>query len=590
MIAQWKTDQPMISKPASGARKLFGSLTLFTCLWMAFLFLTALPAHAEVRFSMPSPVAITDFVQFKNDSSSDFVNFDWDFGEGNHSNAKNPTHIYPLSNKYTVTLTGMKANGKSEIKRKDIIVTPRAGFTWKAGQSPGAPAQAPLEICFCNTSKNLEDIDSFSWQFGNGTESDLPLLCSIDMIDADLSNCPEPNLRSFDKAAIYDASLTITRSELGSQAQHTFSEAICVAPAIDFNITPPAGKPSVEFVFQISFKNTLYTTWPEIREQFNPQISWNFDWQFNNGSKVNLTGNPQPTHQYEEEGIYTIKLVTQVCNQTFTIKKDLHVKNQIPTAQAAVDSGQAKLLDTPIRLIGSESSDPDPDDNTQLLCEWSQYSFPENNPAQIIDATACDTTFIPQIPGFYTFALTVSDGELSATDVVVVAVNQNWDLFPAAQALAEPNQVYPRETVALKGSLLNGDDENKATPLIYLWQQIEGATLVINGFNQPLASVVPQVPGKYRFSLTIFSETATSDPVLVEFQVIDTESSKHTQFDIDYGDLTIDNGGDGSGCSMLTTHLTLHPFSAVPAICLLFFPLGILALLRSCVRRMNIKQ
>lgn len=63
----------------------------------------------------------TNEVVFTN-TSDDFDNLLWDFGDGNTSTETNPTHTYATSGDYTVSLTVNKC-GKSNIKSKTINVT-----------------------------------------------------------------------------------------------------------------------------------------------------------------------------------------------------------------------------------------------------------------------------------------------------------------------------------------------------------------------------------------------------------------------------------------------------------------------------------
>jgi PKD repeat protein len=55
-------------------------------------------------------------VDFKNNSSSDATDFDWEFGDGNTSKLKNPSNTYKKSGLYTVTMTAANACGKSTVK------------------------------------------------------------------------------------------------------------------------------------------------------------------------------------------------------------------------------------------------------------------------------------------------------------------------------------------------------------------------------------------------------------------------------------------------------------------------------------------
>lgn len=62
-------------------------------------------------------------VKFTNESSGDIDSRSWDFGDGNTSTAKNPTHTYMTVGRHTVTLT-VKGPGGTDKASADITVIP----------------------------------------------------------------------------------------------------------------------------------------------------------------------------------------------------------------------------------------------------------------------------------------------------------------------------------------------------------------------------------------------------------------------------------------------------------------------------------
>ena len=65
-------------------------------------------------------------VNFTDTSTGDFDSWYWTFGDGEISAAQHPTHIYTVSDTYTVTLTVDGPTGiDSEIKPGYITVFPR---------------------------------------------------------------------------------------------------------------------------------------------------------------------------------------------------------------------------------------------------------------------------------------------------------------------------------------------------------------------------------------------------------------------------------------------------------------------------------
>jgi hypothetical protein len=61
-------------------------------------------------------------VQFRNLSAGKFEVSDWDFGDGEKSNEKEPIHIYTKPGRYDVTLRVRGPSGTSTAARKDFVV------------------------------------------------------------------------------------------------------------------------------------------------------------------------------------------------------------------------------------------------------------------------------------------------------------------------------------------------------------------------------------------------------------------------------------------------------------------------------------
>jgi PKD repeat protein len=116
---------------------------------------------------------ITPFtVKFTDISTGNPTRWKWDFGDGETSGEKNPTHIYSTSgssstDKYTVTLSVLNAYGEdTEIKADYITVTqkPIAEFTVNNRQG-----KAPFIVNFRDLSAG--NPTTWSWEFGDGTGS-----------------------------------------------------------------------------------------------------------------------------------------------------------------------------------------------------------------------------------------------------------------------------------------------------------------------------------------------------------------------------------------------------------------------------------
>jgi PKD repeat protein len=71
-------------------------------------------------------------VQF-NDLSKNATQWDWNFGDGNISSARNPVNVYSVAGSYTVSLNASNANGSTvSIKQNFITVSSqKKGHIWR---------------------------------------------------------------------------------------------------------------------------------------------------------------------------------------------------------------------------------------------------------------------------------------------------------------------------------------------------------------------------------------------------------------------------------------------------------------------------
>lgn len=89
------------------------------------------------------------------------TSYDWDFGDGQSSTEKNPTHTYAAPGIYTVTLTSDNDGQIHSITQ--TVTLPTAQFSFS-----GVGVQVPCNVAFTNTSINAT---SYLWDFGDGTTS-----------------------------------------------------------------------------------------------------------------------------------------------------------------------------------------------------------------------------------------------------------------------------------------------------------------------------------------------------------------------------------------------------------------------------------
>src|SRR5262249_25621598 len=185
--------------------------------------------------------------------------------------------------------------------------------------------------------------------------------------------------------------------------------------------------------------------------------------------------------------------------------------NQAPVAKAGPDQtvplGQTVLLD------GSASTDPD-HGPAPLSFQWSFTAKPTGSTlsnAQISGATTAHAAFTPDVLGDYTLRLTVSDGALSASDDVLIQVQNTPPV-----AIAGPDRYVQTGTrVTLNGS---GSFDPNNDLITYDWtlvSQPAGSALTSNsmiGRQTPNPAFTPAVTGPYVFQLVVNDGLVNSAP------------------------------------------------------------------------------
>jgi len=136
------------------------------------------------------------------------------------------------------------------------------------------------------------------------------------------------------------------------------------------------------------------------------------------GSTAALSGvdTATPTFVADVEGTYEVELTVSDAELSSTDRVVVTAAaNRAPVANAGSD--QSVKTGSPVQLDGSSSSDPDGD---PITYSWAFVSRPADSTATLSGADTATPTFVADVDGTYEVELTVSDGELSSSDSVVV--------------------------------------------------------------------------------------------------------------------------------------------------------------------------
>ncbi|MFA7325149.1 MAG: PKD domain-containing protein [Candidatus Kapaibacterium sp.] len=119
--------------------------------------------------------AISDFnnelignkmIQFTDQSNGPIIKWDWDFGDGNTSEDRNPQHQYTNSGTYSVTLIVENEFGTLDTSSHEVIAEDKLTSFFSADILEG---KIPHTVTFKN--RSLGKPTRFIWNFGDGTSS-----------------------------------------------------------------------------------------------------------------------------------------------------------------------------------------------------------------------------------------------------------------------------------------------------------------------------------------------------------------------------------------------------------------------------------
>ncbi|HEX8332053.1 MAG TPA: PKD domain-containing protein, partial [Segetibacter sp.] len=148
-------------------------------------------------FSDNKTICLNDAVQFKDSSTTNTatLSYKWDFGDGQTSSAKNPSHKYLTAGNFDVKLVVNTQSGCTDsITKSNYVKVVKAPLPAIVSEAEGCEAAS---IAFASQlASDTSSIISWLWNFGNGQTSSL--------------KNPPPQV--FTKAGSYTNSLTVVNS------------------------------------------------------------------------------------------------------------------------------------------------------------------------------------------------------------------------------------------------------------------------------------------------------------------------------------------------------------------------------------------
>lgn len=249
--------------------------------------------NADFTFG-PNNVCAGTPISFNNNSSgaNGFTTYNWNFGDGNTSNAANPNHTYNAGGTYNVTLTMTNAAGcvSTHNLTATMMDIPNVGIAGDDGDGnttycllPGDPTTSEV-VTFTNTTTGAV---SYDWDFGDGS----PIFTTA-------SNAAfTHNYTSF---GTFTVTMTATHAN-GCTATATlivvFEKFVSAALTLDITEYSGCAPHNLSTLMNLSVNANNYV------------------WDFGDGTVINTTVLAPPAYSYTANGTYTITLTaSNSCN------------------------------------------------------------------------------------------------------------------------------------------------------------------------------------------------------------------------------------------------------------------------------------
>lgn len=208
-------------------------------------------------------------VVFEN-TTSGANSYTWAFGDGTTSTETNPTHAYPSTGTYSVTMTATNACGTVTVV-KDITISGSAPLTMFVSNLTSGCAGMTVQF----TDESIGDPTSWSWTFAGGSPA--------------TSTDQNPSV-TYAAPGVYDVTLEATNIYGSNTSTLVGYITIVELPTAGFNFNVNAGV--------VTFNNTSLG-------------GSSYAWDFGDGTS---STDINPVHTYETSGTYTVsQTVTNAC-------------------------------------------------------------------------------------------------------------------------------------------------------------------------------------------------------------------------------------------------------------------------------------
>ncbi|MFN8395263.1 MAG: PKD domain-containing protein [Bacteroidia bacterium] len=320
-------------------------------------------------------------LNFTNTSTGNALNYLWDFGDGNTSNAANPNHSYANNGNYTVTLSITDNLGCTDTVTIPNLVT-ISDVLANFGAIPTNASCPPLLVSF--TDLSFWDIVSWDWDFGDATGSTLQNPAHV-----------------YTTAGSYDVSLAVVNDDGCTDTLLIPGLVNILGPNGNFTFDPDTGCTPQLVHFNATSTNTAIYTW-----------------DFGDGN-VAITTVDSVDHVYTQTGtFFPILILDDGLGCTYSIlSPDSIVIDTIPFVNFAVNANVFCGLDS-VHFTDLTVS-------TRPITSWF-WDFGDGNTDSVQNPVHFYTA-----PGTYTVTLGVVN-TLGCTDTITLPANVSLFLPPTA--------------------------------------------------------------------------------------------------------------------------------------------------------------
>lgn len=357
---------------------LSGNITSSNCVVASnSLTLTVTPAPTAA-FTAPDPTCLgtpTVFTDASIPNGSTISSWAWNFGDGQTSTAKSPTHTYTLAGTYNVMLTVAANTGcapSTVTKTIHISALPVAAFSTS---NPDCITEA-VTFTDQSTTGTGTTISSRVWDYGDGTSA--------------TKTDNSPFQHTYTIAGTYNVKLTITNSG-GCTDIITKTITINPLPVVAFT-TPEVclADASANFTDKSTIADNTVSGFTYL---------WNFGDANATAANPNTSTLKNPSHKYSQAAIYQVTLtVTSASGCSSTATKSFTVNGSIPSAAFTVANSGSLCSDQQVVFTNQATVDFGSITKIELYYDYA------NNPTTVVtdDNPTSEKLYYHTYPTFHT--------------------------------------------------------------------------------------------------------------------------------------------------------------------------------------------